>query len=934
MITMSISKIIDKIKKYENFYGNYTDYIIISLINISIIFVSLIVSYNHNYLYIIPYRDMLLGFYPKSFYFKALRSTITPEGFGVVSNYNIGYLLSVIFQSINIKLGFKLTLFFPLFIASLTANKLFRSFGINKNIRILFSLFYSYNWITLSLWGTVLWLYAYASIPLVILYTYRILNYERSVTSLDFIVNSMKLVLAYTIAGIYWNLPAMALVSYFTLTIFIIYIIRCIIRKQYVKLINSSIKLSMVFILIILFNLFFIYPKITGIMFYGFKNYVEKAGYISPNLEWYNLIMPNLFKQTFDFGFISIITLPLWPINFYQFDLQNIIKLLYALTIFGILLINLNDVIKKYRYEEVIFGIISLQIFISWLILLIITSKKDIINILYGFPLISILVNVTNYLLIITPLIIIIFAIGTDYIYIKLSKVLKIITLTIVIFILIMPNMIILFKYIYKIDIENVDNIKFGTHRSNIQYIPLDVLRDIEFINDDRYRVYYRIFWLPYSPETVDLIKTSIGDAHVKGIFKNRYLSSYYETILFNIVSKQPHETTLTRSLTLLGYKYVSVLKFNISGYKMDDDTKIVYFHGLPTKIVGHPQNILMSGYISNLNSVYNTDYIILLEPSKIYNSNTPFFKLYRDDSTIINLVDKYNNNKKIAINLTIIYKNHILSETNRLTDTHTISNFAIESFIVYQKPQQLYGQLLGWMSPRILIRKDGRLLLQFKLANGTTVSHFSKFILRPNEVYHVLALYNGTHVKLFINGALDSSRKINNNSQQVIISGIFSMFEINNIYNVNAILVNPAVYIDTNINYKTILDNFQLLFFPQYANGNVKLVNYNNFDEYRILVENYENNFSILTFSMKYDEKWIAKARNNMIDTTVMLKPVKVAGWMQGFLVPPGNWTITIKYQTTFPEWILLLPTLILLILIILSYRQLYEITARVMQK
>ena len=753
--------------KFLCFLKKEYDIFILFLVNIVIIITSLKV----NTFYIIPYRDMIIGIYPPSRIVDLLLSPWTPENFGMLSSLPPSYILMYVLETLLPPAkAFAIYTIFPYVITSIVAYySLSQLLPIkDKKIKLLLTLLYTYNWLTIYLYGSSLVIYTYASGLLYLLSLYNIYVHglkERHI---------VELIVSLSLALFAWNLPGLILILYLTIPI----IIMCIITLSLRKLLSLIKVLTKSIILTVLIFMPFVYAKIVGMLSEGIFGYALRAGYLISGENWLKTLMPVYFEMYLG-TVLKVLLIFIDPL------LSNVCVTFLAITILTIILLYMfRREKKKYKLLKLFFLSNVIYVLALYLLIATIISRSSAINVLYNnFVILSALKTATNYMVILAPSIFIIYAIGITRL--KNSMLKYTITIALVMMALFSHN-----GLIFNIsNLEHVNSVTIGGINYNIIKIPDNIVNLFNKINNER-GWSYRVLWLPLyrgersafssTPEDLPVSKTS-----------DILLAKYYDILLRSLLSDSTEGSyAVNYLLRMFGIKYIVLLK-NINDTR---PPSVTYFGYSPVGLEGNYRAIKKILDKKMLKLIESNKYYALY---KCYN-NISYFNAIRitRNYTIFSLLNNIDNNDHKVGNVCTIrmifnnesykdililgkrcrrYEDYYFIKFNstdsidfkfdkslaRVLEKHT--TLTIDSTIVYYKTNTLFSNIINiGGGVRVLIRSNGQLLVQYHMSKGY-INQFSKARLIPGQVYNVIVFINQTRSLLFIDGVLDSAVTINN---------------------------------------------------------------------------------------------------------------------------------------------------------------------------
>lgn len=848
-----ISKHIDPVKKRY-------DAIILFFINTMLI---IVILFRTNTFYVIPYRDMIIGLYPPSRIIDLFLSPWTPENFGMLSSlppsHIFMYLLEILLPPIK---AFAIYTITPIVITSVIA---YYSLGHlliikDKIIKLLLTFLYTYNWLTIYLYGATLVIYAYAGGLLYLSSLYNIYMYgfkkERYI----------ELVISLSLALFAWNLPGLVLIFYLTIPIIIVYIITLSLQRlvELVKILLKSI------ILTVLMFMPFIYMKIVGVLSEGIFNYALRTGYIPSTENWIKILMPAYFEIYLG-NLLKLLSIFIDPLH------ENMLTIFFTLVFIIVITTYIfkeeNDKsLKPFFLSNLVYVLILYQLIIA------ITKRATIVNMLYNnIVILSVLKTVTNYMIILAPSIFIMYVISIIKLKHRMLK--YIIALILVMIALFSHNGLIFTLY----NLDNINSVTIGGINYNIVKIPHDIISLFNRINSERVWN-YRILWLPLYREERSAFSSVLEDLPISKA-SDRPLTKYYDMLLRSLLSEGDNYIS-DYLLRMFGVRNIVLLK-NIN------DTcspSVVYFGYSPVGIEGDYRvirKILDKKAILKL--IENNKFYTLYE----YYRKVSFFNLIRVEKnyTIFNLLNNINNNKSkieniCTINIFInnkLFRNISFSDIKckkykdyyfiKLSPTGNVSfklddeiikkigksqNFIIDFTLVHYGTNTLYGNIINIGGVvRALIRPNGQLLIQYYTPEGY-INHFSKTKLIPGQVYAVTIFMNGTHGLLFIDGILDSIVIIND---KFVIKNNNIIIGFDGTYQYKGYIGNIDIIINTMYNFNIsehIKKKLRFLYFNfEFEDANITSICFKPYEcEIRINEANAYSNFTIIV-PFKLNNYW-----------------------------------------------------------------------------
>jgi len=714
---------------------------LLAALTFTILLVLLITLYT-NIFYTVPYRDMTIGIYPPSRITDLLLSPWSPENFGQPASIPMLYIVLYFFEKIlpPVK-AFILYTLFPYIVATTVAYYVLREqLGIrDEALLAALSILASINWFTLYSYGSVYVIYTYIGGLLALGTLYRI--YSR--TDLDSRVLVLELVLSMLLSVAGWNLPGLLLLYILLLANLpllwvagrrrLLYALRYIIVSTVIVLIIASP---------------FLYAKIFGIVYFGFKNYIVKAGYVPIGHSWIKILMPYYFKKYLG-SLLKIYMLPFDPLLETPAYLLAavVVPLLIAYTLVRIGTIRNNKLKIFYIYQIIYVLVISLLVFL-------ISDKNNIINILYSnISFITVLKTVTNYMVILLPSVLLTIYISIIF-FIK-RKIQYIIAVLFLVLALSSNKLLI----VQLVKVNDVDMLHIGGYDYKIFKINKNIIKIFNKMNIVKGWC-RRAIWMPLYPQERSMLVSMFEDIPISKA-TNAMIARHIDVMLTNLL--KANSTLYTQNITevlmdMYGIQYIVVLK----NVKDDEAPRIVYYGVSPVGVVGSYKKI-----ITALNSkpylklIYNDSTVAIFK----FNNNVSIFNIFKFNNKeyqyFINVnIDNSTSIKETRTSPIVLEKgeNIVLNVT---THQGRLRKFMIDVVLKYNKSYNLYGNIIKiFNSIRVLIRRNGQLLVQLRTDKGI-VNYFSKKVINPGIYHHIIVSFNNGVLNIFIDGMFDGMLRV-----------------------------------------------------------------------------------------------------------------------------------------------------------------------------
>ena len=730
-------------------------------------------------LYVIPYRDMVVGVYPPSRILDLLVSPWSPENFGQPSSLPMTYLVLYAAEKVlpPVK-AFLLYTWLPYLVAVIVAYYVLR-YKIGFRDELLtgtLALLASINWFTLYSFGSTYVVYTYTGLLLGVGVLYAAYVGRRVDEGLAVVELAFAMLLS--LAG--WNLPGLMLFMVpFTWGLFL-FAAR---PRMLLRLLLAAAKALLVVLLI---ASPFIYSKIFGLFYYGFHGYSVKAGYIPVGRDWLSILMPRYFQQYLS-NILKIFMLPFDPL------MENRLYIIVVFPVLALIAYTLANPARRPRRLRIFYLYHLLYVVVVSVLIAMIIRRSPVVNTLYSKVIIlPVLKTATNYMTVLVPVVLFLLYLSLYRVNLRVARAAAVLIL---VFALASNNLMI----IKIINIDNTDYIHVGGYNYKVYKIDPGIANVFEHINRVK-NWHSRAIWLPLYPEERSMFTSVFEDIPISKS-TDKKAARLLDALLTNLLAPSSEAANLTKTLLkLYGIRYVVVVK-NVCD---NEEPRIVYYGASPVGIIGDYNKIIKTlDHKNYLVKIYDDRLVTIYR----YNYSSIFNKLISLNRNNIqnNITIKYKN-----INLyTQMYKNlHLRSGVYKLIKINktinNIGNLTISALFRYDEVYSLYGNLVKLFGNiRILVRKNGKILFQVHEGNRN-YNCFSSRAIEPHETHHILAVFNNGSMKLFIDGIYACSMKVRTPvlkplSNSIVIGSYDG-------YNIDVTIYNIDVFINSSINYERLL--------------------------------------------------------------------------------------------------------------------------------
>jgi len=485
-----------------------------------------------------------------------------------------------------------------------------------------------------------------------------------------------------------------------------------------------------------------------------------------------------------------------------------------------------------------------------------------------------------------------------------------------------------------------------------------DIIELLEFIDSERLKNGpFRVMWLPFTAETKTIAKSSIGDPFSKGFYQDKNLSIYFELMLRELASGHPKN--LAEIMAFLGFKYVVVLK-NVKGISNSGPIRLHYYFNTIHEVAGDPQLfIALLNKQEKLVMIRNsTNYVLYLNKYAQTPSNLGVFRLISKSSlslpvdrkivskiaedrlrifnfsSYISLWQPVGNDSSILSNFSVTlhdvdikqdflgeilyfngYSSYVDTNISLKSQTFSLSGWILVHKITSKnlsRDATLYQHIIGTRWNRLFVRRDGYILFQYRISNGTTINHFSHARISFGKWHHVAVVFGGTFSAIYIDGIMDSLHPLNNSFTSIwdnssILLGSTSV----GIYPMNGSLYDWRIY-SYALDHETLRE--QIYYWKcikqsvnQNVDGSIISVKGNKYltTKYEIVINS--SGELCLVFVMRFDPRWRLKViyENKTIQTVL---PIKYADWANAYLIKgSGVRILKLEYSLQYIQFTLI---------------------------
>jgi hypothetical protein len=524
--------------------------------------------------YVIPFQDQFFGFYPSILGLRNFLSAWTPNDFGRSDAITWGNAVATLIQfafpnafvaeTILVFIGFGL---------SGAASYVFcrDAIGIKSQLMaVCCALVYEFNWFTFEFFASNLVIFAYASFPLILLFSSRAVTSERMCKKFP-----IGLAGAFFVGAFLWGIIILpVLISIALLPILRLAISNGIQRKM-AKLSQGFETVIVGSFLYLLITISYALPTLT--------TFLQSGGSVASFAQTSSLVASIPTASDFTVLFprtVSILFSPLSPTFRLPFW--------YVGIVFPLLL-GLGLITNKRLIPFAAALALPCIALIAMTYLLI--GNSPFITTLYEvfFP-IRILDSVTAYLLIIVPLILFLAYIGLAGIEGLLEGKRARIKLTVL--------LVLGLLFLAPIMSHNAGILKMNTYGSGgtldadnynhpILLVPQSLENLVISMNEEKASNPFRVLWIPLDQNYKQILGISIDDSFSTSITKDTNLTSAYTTML-NLISTG-NVSSAVPLMTRLGFEYVVVLKDAMTS----PPGVLMTSEGVPVGITGNASTFL-----------------------------------------------------------------------------------------------------------------------------------------------------------------------------------------------------------------------------------------------------------------------------------------------------------------------------------------------------
>ena len=553
-----------KIRSVKSLFRLHISLLTILIVNF-IIFATVLCKTKN--LYVIPYRDMLIGYYPPDKFTEFMLIPWWPENFGTTSLITPTMLIMILLERLfPPKVAFVTYNMLPYFVVSLVAY-----FAIIYNLKIrdkfttvMLVLVYAYNWFTFYVFGSTYVLYTYGGGLLILTSLFRLANRDNS----NNLAWDKTLILGFILASFGWNLIGLVLVLYLLLPVTIMVLV----FYHDVNKLKSLVKLVAIsFCSAIIIILPFYYPIFIDVLSKGLVGYASSKSYIVPT-SWLSLLQPSYFSM-----YIGSI-LKLFSIFTDPFNGNKITSL--AFNLFFIILISFPILYKNNIKTHLYYFYLSNLIYILLIFYIIYLIKQGsiIIEFIYNnlFLFVSVLRTVTNFMVILLPSIFFIYLFAFSHVK---NRLLRYLFSFLLLYLAFSSNDYFILQLL---QIDQTSTLKNAGSTYYVTAIPESVIGLFYRINNLK-NVTYNAIWLPVREEDRSAFVSVSGDLPFSGSSFSPVAN--YSRLLFSYIVNNDSDTTLFyKLLRFFNVKYLVLLKL-----RNDSNLpKITYFGPRVTGVDGN----------------------------------------------------------------------------------------------------------------------------------------------------------------------------------------------------------------------------------------------------------------------------------------------------------------------------------------------------------
>lgn len=497
-----------------------------------------------------PYHDTITGYFPPSLALQSFISNWTPADFGRPSSVYLGILLVYLAQILTSSSYQAETVvtFLPFMVSGIACYVFIRQKRIvqSEMLAITCALAFEFNWFTFELFASQLVIFAYSSIPLVLLYGGNLFE-DRSRKRKDVV----GLLFALLLGSLFWNVIVLPALLVFLVAALVGALgagdsLRARFRRILLGVALSGCTV-LLYALVTLPSSFLLLSQTVS----GGVGAIVGHLFVVPAASPFTTLLPSLVSSLF---------LPLSPtLTISYWYLGLFFPLAFAV---GVLTDTTHKRALALGTVVVLASLIGLMSSITsnnpYLESLVSTAYRDIF-------LLAIFNGPTVFFMVLVPLILVGAYIGVGVVehrFHQTRTVVRVLGIALLVILVAAPISSQRLQILTMVNYGKGIQLDADNFNAPLTLMPKDIQSLVTSFNLERQRLgQFRVLWVPFDITTRGLVASSTGDVNTD--ISNQNLSKSYQSMLSSLTK---NESGNAEAMAELGYKYIVVVTYGQSG--------------------------------------------------------------------------------------------------------------------------------------------------------------------------------------------------------------------------------------------------------------------------------------------------------------------------------------------------------------------------------